>query len=93
MEEPAEIWERRLGQIRDYLTDFYFAYNLPQHRFEQIVQDVLVEREQRPPEVALTYNPELAPWDVLFRQAEEYEALPPEELAGSSTTCRRSRWC
>ena len=79
VEEPAEIWERRLGQIRDYLTDFYFAYNLPPQRFDEIVRDVLVQRTQK--EEILTYNPELAPWDVLFGQAEEYEALPADQQA------------
>jgi hypothetical protein len=80
LQEPADVWQRRLGQIRDYLTDFYFAYNLPHYRFEQIVQDILLERAPSE-EVLLTYNPELAPWDVLFRQGEEYEALPDDMRA------------
>jgi hypothetical protein len=79
-EEPAEIWGRRLSQIRDYLTDFYFAYNLPHKRFEEIVQQVVLQRSPKE-EFALTYNPELAPWDLLFRQADEYQGLPPEEFA------------
>jgi hypothetical protein len=79
-EEPAEIWGRRLGQIRDYLTDFYFAYNLPHKRFEEIVQQVVLQRSPRE-EFALTYNPELAPWDLLFRQADEYATLPPDQFA------------
>ena len=28
-EETAEAWEVRLSRVRDYLTDFYFGYNLP----------------------------------------------------------------
>ena len=28
-EEPAELWDMRLTRVRDHLTDFYFAYNLP----------------------------------------------------------------
>ena len=28
-EEPADIWETRLARVRNHLTDFYFAYNLP----------------------------------------------------------------
>lgn len=32
-------------------------------------------------EVILTFNPELAPWSVLFAKAEEYESYPPEEKA------------
>ncbi len=79
-EEPPEIWGRRLNQIRDYLTDFYFAYNLPHKRFEEIVQLVVLERSPKE-EFSLTYNPELAPWDLLFRQADEYQNLPPDEFA------------
>jgi hypothetical protein len=79
-EEPAEIWGRRLSQIRDYLTDFYFAYNLPHKRFEEIVQQVVLQRSPKE-EFSLTYNPELAPWDLLFHQADEYQTLPPEEFA------------
>jgi hypothetical protein len=78
-EETAEVWGRRLAQIRDYLTDFYFAYNLPQKRLEQIVQEVLLQRSPKE-EITLTYNPELAPWDLLFRQADEYKTLPPGEF-------------
>ena len=37
-EEPAEIWEMRLTRIREHLTDFYFAYNLPFDLFEKIVR-------------------------------------------------------
>src|SRR3990172_6451662 len=84
-EEPAHDWEARLGQIRDHLTDFYFAYNLPLDLFHRIVEELLVERGARHGEVTplgevtLTFNPELAPVDLLLRQAELYEALPPEE--------------
>ena len=28
-EETMEVWERRKRLIRDNVTDFYFAYNLP----------------------------------------------------------------
>ncbi len=43
-EEPAEIWEMRLTRVREHLTDFYFAYNLPFDLFEKIVRDTLNER-------------------------------------------------
>ena len=29
-QETSEVWERRKQRIRNQLTDFYFAYNLPQ---------------------------------------------------------------
>ena len=78
MDEPAEIWERRLKRVRDYLTDSYFAYNMTHRRFEQIVQEVLDQHKSRPDIVPL--NAEVADPDALFAQAEEYEALPPSEM-------------
>ncbi len=77
-QEPAEVWQERLEQIRDHLTDFYFAYNLPHTLFEEIVHDVLGERAPGQ-EVVLPFNPELAPWHVLLAQAREYEALTDEQ--------------
>ncbi len=77
-QESAEEWEERLRIVRDHLTDFYFAMNLPYSLFEGIVRSAL--RPRRPEEeITLTFNPELAPWDILFAQAEEYERLSPEK--------------
>ncbi len=76
--EPPDVWERRLAKIRDGLTDFYFAYNLSHDRFEQIVHEVLQQHPSA--EDVMSYNPELAPVEILFQQAETYDALPPEEL-------------
>ncbi len=79
-EEPPQQWQERLQIVRDHLTDFYFAMNLPFSRFEEIVRSVLSAR--RPNEdVILTFNPEMAPWDILFAQAKEYEKLPPDKKA------------
>ncbi|PKO23611.1 MAG: phosphoenolpyruvate synthase [Chloroflexi bacterium HGW-Chloroflexi-1] len=78
-EEPSDVWERRLAHFCENLTDFYFAYNLPYTRFEEIVQEVL--RQRIAAETVLAYNPELASWSMLFQQGEQYEALPPEERA------------
>ena len=80
-EEPTHVWNERLAQVRDQLTDFYFAYNLPHDRLEEIIQSLLAGRVP-PHELGLTFNPELAPWDLLFAQGEEYESLPPEQRAG-----------
>ncbi len=80
IEEPANVWNERLAFVRDQLTDFYFAYNLPHYRLEEIIQSVLVGKVQQHDQ-ALTFNPELAPWDLLFAQGEEYEALPSAERA------------
>jgi hypothetical protein len=78
VQEPAEVWERRKQQTRDYLTDFYFAYNLPHELFASIVQGVVSERNPTQ-KVFLSFNPELAPIDMVIAQGERYESLPPEE--------------
>jgi len=77
-QESIEVWKRRLEQIRDHLTDFYFAYNLPHALFEQIVRDVLAERAPEP-NASLSFNPELAPQSILLAQAKKYASLPPEQ--------------
>ena len=79
-QESAEVWQERLAQIRDHLTDFYFAYNLPHVLLDEIVRAVLAERALDE-EAALPFNPELAPWPVLLAQAKKYTALPPAERA------------
>lgn len=77
-QETSDIWKQRLDQIRDHLTDFYFAYNLPHALFESIVRDVLAERDPEP-KVSLSFNPELAPQSILLEQARKYGTLPPEQ--------------
>ena len=79
-EESADAWQRRVTHFRDNLTDFYFAHNLPHALFAEIVRDVLAKRVPRD-DVFLTFNPELAPWDMLFARGAAYEALPPDLLA------------
>ena len=64
-QEPAEVWEERLRQMQDTLTDFYFAYNLPHDLFRQLVAEILGPPAEANEHV-LTFNPELAPWDILF---------------------------
>lgn len=78
LEEPPDVWRERIDQVRDHLTDFYFAYNLPHDLFERLVQEVVSERAPNQ-EVILAFNPELAPWDLLFMQGEMYESYPPEK--------------
>jgi hypothetical protein len=77
-EEAPEIWEVRLGRLRDSLTDFYFAYNLPYELFEDLVREILAERGEDVADL-VTFNPELAPHDMLFEQAEAIERMPTEE--------------
>jgi hypothetical protein len=78
-EEPADIWEMRLMRIRDHLTDFYFAYNLPYDLFERIVRETLTERGASAEDLQISFNPELAPQNMLFEQAQAIEKMPEEE--------------
>ncbi|MBN1146121.1 MAG: PEP/pyruvate-binding domain-containing protein [Anaerolineales bacterium] len=78
-EEPADIWDMRLSRVRDHLTDFYFAYNLPYDLFERIVRETLAERGAGFDDMLLSFNPELAPQNMLFEQAMMIEKMPPGE--------------
>lgn len=83
-EETAEEWEERLELIRDHLTDFYFSYNLPRELLMHIIEDAVAHparREARPVSLDMSFNPELAPLELVLRQAEMYEALPPDQKA------------
>jgi hypothetical protein len=77
-QETEDLWQRRVDHYRDTLTDFYFAHNLPHALFEDIVRDVLARRVPAD-NVFLSFNPELAPWSILFDRGEAYERLPPEQ--------------
>jgi hypothetical protein len=78
-EEPTEVWETRLSRIRSHLTDFYFAYNLPYELFERIVRDVLTERGAQAEDLLVSFNPELAPQNLLFEHALSIEKLPSSQ--------------
>lgn len=80
-EEAEHVWEQRRRLIRDYLTDFYFAYNLPLDVFTNIVNELLAKRMGHPASGELPFNPELAPLDLLLTKAQQYEALPDEYRA------------
>ncbi|MCB0120132.1 MAG: hypothetical protein KDD72_13955, partial [Anaerolineales bacterium] len=77
-EETNEVWQMRLTRVKDSLTDFYFAYNLPYSEFEDLVRTILAERGSIEADVVWV-NPELAPQDLLFEQAEMIESMPAEE--------------
>jgi hypothetical protein len=79
-EEGADVWEERLRIVRDNLTDFYFAHNLPYEDFEKIVRLAISEQGESPD--LITFNPELAPQDMVFQQAEEIERMPAARRQG-----------
>ena len=80
-EESEEIWDTRQARIRSHLTDFYFAYNLQYELFEDIVRSVLAERLHRTEQIEISFNPELAPQEMLFEHAQAIENLPSDEFA------------
>jgi hypothetical protein len=82
--ETAEKWDLRWSRVRRTLTDFYFAYNLPIEILYQILDEVLTpqaEGRSISPDHSLPFNPELAPLEMVLRQAERFEALPESERA------------
>ncbi len=79
-QESEAVWQQRLAIIRDQLTDFYFAYNFPPERLTELIERTLTETRTSGSNNAttLTFNPELAPTDLLLHQGRIYEALPPD---------------
>lgn len=84
LEENADQWDLRWSRVRRTLTDFYFAYNLPVEILHHILDEL---RTPQPdgrsiaPDHSLPFNPELAPLEMVLRQAEKYEALPNDQRA------------
>lgn len=84
LQESAQQWGLRWSRVRRTLTDFYFAYNLPIEILYHIVDDLLTPQADGRsilPDHSLHFNPELAPLEMVLRQAEKYEALPETERA------------
>jgi hypothetical protein len=77
-QEPASVWRKRKSRIRSFHTDYYFAYNLPIALFEEILNDV-VQSKHSETELMLSFNPEIAPWEMLFQQGEIYEQMAPPD--------------
>lgn len=77
--EEEHIWQRRKSRIRDTLTDSYFANNLGIALLNQLINEVLQNQSETAPSTELTFNPEVSPWDLLFRQGIIYEEIPLPE--------------
>ncbi len=77
--EEEHIWQRRKSRIRDTLTDAYFANNLGLALLNQLINEVLQNQSEVPSSTDLTFNPEVSPWDLLFRQGIIYEEIPEPE--------------
>jgi len=84
LEESSQQWDLRWSRVRRTLTDFYFAYNLPIEILYHILDELRTPQADGrsiPPDHSLPFNPELAPLEMVLRQAEKYEALPDEARA------------
>jgi len=82
LEEDVQQWELRWSRVRRTLTDFYFAYNLPVEILRHILDELRAPQADGrsiAPDQSLPFNPELAPLEMVLRQAEKYEALPDEQ--------------
>lgn len=79
-QEETSIWNKRKERVRDFQTDAYFANNLGSTVLEAIVNEVLHSQPSPTDSVQLNFNPEIAPWELLFRQGEIYERMSPPEL-------------
>jgi hypothetical protein len=82
--ENAERSDIRFHRVRRTLTDFYFAYNLPVELLLNIIDNLLADvphDKEVPSDLTLRFNPELAPLEMVLRQAEKYEALPEDQRA------------
>ncbi len=80
-EEPPEIWDIRLGRVRDQLTDLMFSQHLSFEIFQALVNGVLGERGIAMQELMLSINPELAPQELVLEQAMTIERMSPAERA------------
>ena len=77
--EETNVWQRRVDRIREFQTDAYFSDNLGGTLLNQIIEEVLNNQPGPTHSIELTFNPEISPWELLFRQGEIYESLPPPE--------------
>ena len=77
--ESEEDWEERLKKTEDFLVEFYFANNLNYSEFIDVVNECLNKQKVSKHGIIPSFNPEIAPWNMLFSQAKMYEALPEDE--------------
>ena len=80
--EGTEQWNLRYHRVRRTLTDFYFAYNLPLELLNKVIDGLLAQPHNGDmPQLRLGFNPELAPLEMVLKQAEKYETLPADQRA------------
>ncbi len=78
-QESDDHLELRKERIKAILTEFYYALNFAHTDFSRLLEEVLSHRgaadDRR---IFLSFNPEIAPWKMLFAQAKQIENAPPE---------------
>jgi len=79
-QEETVTWQKRKDRVRDFHTDAYFANNLGGSLLTQIIEEVLADQPSPTLSTELTFNPEIAPWELLFRQGEIYESMTGVDL-------------
>lgn len=78
-QEDENVWQQRIELIRDYHTDACFANNLGISLLNQLIEEVLNDQPTDLTQADLSFNPEIAPWALLFQHGELYDTLPPPE--------------
>ncbi|MCE5207733.1 MAG: PEP/pyruvate-binding domain-containing protein [Chloroflexi bacterium] len=78
-EEPEDVWQKRLENVRDQLTDVMYSLQLPYENFEEQVTRALNERGIKEANLTLSLNPELASRDLVFQQARTIENMPEDQ--------------
>lgn len=79
-EEDSHTWQLRQERIRDFHTDAYFGNNLGIARLDVLIEEVLNSQSATSSLTPISFNPELAPWEMLFQQGEIYERMAPADL-------------
>ena len=75
-QEEEGVWQQRKDRVRDFLTDSSYANNLGSNMLDQLIDEMLHNQPSANRSIELNFNPEIAPWELLFRQGEIYEAMP-----------------
>lgn len=78
-QEDDSLWQKRMATVRDIHTDNLFANNLGVGLLDKLIQAVLQPKDGLNHKIDLTFNPEIAPWALLFHQGRIYESLPPPQ--------------
>ncbi|MBW2526475.1 MAG: PEP/pyruvate-binding domain-containing protein [Deltaproteobacteria bacterium] len=81
IEEPPQDWHERYTRTEEIQTEFYFATNFSYEDLQDIVEECLAGKGAPRGGILPDFNPEIAPWSMLFSQARRYEELPAEQRA------------